>query len=71
MAISVQTLSEIDRRLVAVWAADCAERVLPLFEAECRDDERGGLRNRLVFPVSLSGQRNGGRALTAKASPFW
>lgn len=31
---SPQTLSERDRRLVAAWAADCAEHVLPLFEAE-------------------------------------
>jgi hypothetical protein len=30
---SPQTLSEADRRIVAVWAADCAERVLWLFEA--------------------------------------
>ncbi|TDK28201.1 hypothetical protein E2F48_03715 [Arthrobacter crusticola] len=37
---SVQTLSEGDRRLVAAWAADCAERVLPLFEAENSDDDR-------------------------------
>ena len=37
---SAQTLSETDRRLVAVWAADCAERVLPLFEAEAPDDDR-------------------------------
>jgi len=37
---SQQTLSEADRRLVAAWAADCAERVLPLFEAEAPDDER-------------------------------
>ena len=28
------TLSEADRRLVGPWAADCAERVLPLFEAK-------------------------------------
>src|SRR3546814_11383132 len=40
MGISIQTLSEADRRLVAEWAAVCAERVLPLFEAECPDDER-------------------------------
>ena len=33
---SVQTLSEAERRIVAMWAADCAERVLPLFEAEAR-----------------------------------
>jgi hypothetical protein len=30
---SPQTLSEADRRLVAAWAADCAERVLAFFEA--------------------------------------
>lgn len=37
---SRQTLSEADRRLVAAWAADCAERVLQLFEAEAPDDGR-------------------------------
>ena len=31
---SPQTLSEADRRIVAVWAADCAERVLGSFEAK-------------------------------------
>ncbi|MCM3658167.1 hypothetical protein M3147_13010 [Agromyces mediolanus] len=35
-----QALSEADRRIVASWAADCAERVLPLFEAEAPDDDR-------------------------------
>ena len=37
---SPQTLSEADRRHVAGWAADCAERVLGLFEAEVPDDDR-------------------------------
>ena len=37
---SSQTLSEADRRRVAAWAADCAERVLPVFEAEAPDDDR-------------------------------
>lgn len=37
---SPQTLSEADRRRVAAWAADCAERVLPLFLAEAPDDDR-------------------------------
>lgn len=37
---SPQTLDDVDRRLVALWAADCAERVLPLFEAEAPDDDR-------------------------------
>ncbi|MFC3274213.1 putative immunity protein [Agromyces mediolanus] len=35
-----QALSEADRRIVASWAADCAERVLPLFEAEAAADDR-------------------------------
>ncbi len=37
---SPQTLSEADRRVVAAWAADCAERVLGLFEAEAPGDSR-------------------------------
>lgn len=37
---SPQTLTEADRRLVAAWAADCAERALPFFEADCPDDAR-------------------------------
>lgn len=37
---SPQTLALADRRLVASWAADCAEHVLPLFENEVADDER-------------------------------
>jgi hypothetical protein len=37
---SPQTLSEADRRIVAAWAADCAERVLGLFEAKAPADSR-------------------------------
>jgi hypothetical protein len=37
---SPQTLSEADRRLVAAWAADCAERVLGSFEADAPKDDR-------------------------------
>jgi hypothetical protein len=37
---SPQSLSEADRRLVAAWAADCAERVLPIFHAETAGDDR-------------------------------
>ena len=37
---SPQTLSEADRRIVAAWAADCAERVLGLFEADAPGDSR-------------------------------
>jgi hypothetical protein len=34
------TLSQDDLRLVGLWAADCAERVLPLFEARAPSDTR-------------------------------
>ena len=37
---SPQTLDQADRRIVAAWAADCAERVLGLFEAEAPGDTR-------------------------------
>jgi hypothetical protein len=37
---SPQTLSEADRRRVAAWAADCAEHVLEVFEADAPDDDR-------------------------------
>ena len=38
--LSPQTLSEADRRLVAGWAADCAESVLDIFESEVPNDDR-------------------------------
>lgn len=34
------TLTDADHRLLALWAAECAEHVLPLFEAERPDDPR-------------------------------
>lgn len=34
------TLSDEDHRLLARWAADCAEHVLPLFESTHPDDSR-------------------------------
>jgi hypothetical protein len=34
------TLGEDDRRVLAVWAADCAERTLSLFEARAPGDTR-------------------------------
>jgi hypothetical protein len=33
-------VSDDDRRALATWAADCAERVLPLFEKRVPDDPR-------------------------------
>jgi len=54
------TLSEEDRRLIGLWAADCAERVLPLFEAKAPSDTRPreaieGIR---AFALGASGQGN-------------
>jgi hypothetical protein len=37
---SPQTLTQAERRTVAAWAADCAERVLPFYEAEAPGDSR-------------------------------
>ena len=34
------TLTDTDHRLLALWAADCAEHVLHLFEAEQPSDPR-------------------------------
>lgn len=38
--LSPQTLPEPERRLLALWAAACAERVLWLFERDAPDDDR-------------------------------
>ncbi|NHI20609.1 hypothetical protein H9L10_07600 [Phycicoccus endophyticus] len=37
---SAQSLGETHRRLVALWAADCAQHVLPLFEADAPGEGR-------------------------------
>ncbi|MBO0812978.1 MAG: hypothetical protein J2P23_13160 [Microlunatus sp.] len=34
------TLTDAHHRLLALWAASCAEHVLPLFEATCPEDHR-------------------------------
>lgn len=34
------TLTDEDHRLLALWAADCADHVLHLFENQCPDDAR-------------------------------
>lgn len=34
------TLTDVDHRLLALWAADCAEHVLHLFEREAPEDTR-------------------------------
>jgi len=35
-----KALDEQDHRALALWAADCAERVLPRFEGKCPEDDR-------------------------------
>ncbi len=44
--ISIQTLSDAERRSLAQWAADCAERVLPLFDGS--DSAKATLQDALV-----------------------
>src|SRR5690606_33137290 len=40
VAISPQTLSVENRRMVAAWAADCAEYVVAIYEAAVPGDRR-------------------------------
>jgi hypothetical protein len=61
---SALTLSEDDRRVLAVWAAGCAERTLSLFEAQAPSDTRprdaiDGLR---AFRSWRNADRKGARA---------
>ena len=76
--LSPQSLSENDRRVVAAWAADCAERVLFLFEQEAPDDERArdGIERARAFArgeLDTAGEIRrrfvAGRAARAAASP--
>ena len=36
----VELMRKTDHKLLAVWAIDCAERVLPYFEEKCPEDDR-------------------------------
>lgn len=38
--LSQGLLNKLDRKTVTMWAADCAERVLPLFERKYTQDKR-------------------------------
>ncbi|MDQ0727675.1 putative immunity protein [Microbacterium sp. W4I20] len=76
--LSPQALSEIDRQIVAAWAADCAERVLPLFEAEAPDDDRARdaiartrsfARGELTTAGEIRRRFVAGRAASAARSP--
>lgn len=50
---SPHTLDDADRRLVALWAADCAERVLPLFEAEAPEAIARGMASNPHVPTVM------------------
>jgi hypothetical protein len=76
--LSPQSLSENERRVLAAWAADCAERVLSLFEQEAPDDERAreGIERARAFArgeLDTAGEIRrrfvAGRAAQAAASP--
>lgn len=75
---SPQTLDDADRRAVAAWAADCAERVLGLFEAEAPDDHRpreaiararAYARGELAASEEIRRRFVAGRAASAATSP--
>ena len=50
-------LTNDDRRQIGLWAADCAERVLPLFEAEAPTDRRPRAAIEAVRTFALDGRR--------------
>ena len=75
------TLSVEDRRLIALWAADCAERVLPLFESKSPADGRpreaiegsrifgrGGRRTAQLRSLALAALAAAGEANDATAA---
>lgn len=75
---SPQSLSDADRRVVAEWAADCAERVLPLFQAEAPSDDRpeeaigrarGYARGELSAAEEIRRRFVAGRAASVVSSP--
>lgn len=57
------TLSEADHRLLALWAADCAEHVLPLFERE----QPGDLRPRQAVDGARAWVRGELKMMAARA----
>ena len=67
---SPQTLSEPDRRLVAAWAADCAEHVLEIFEAAAPGDSRPRdlIARARAFHVVSSRSRRKSAAVSSAAS---
>ena len=47
------TLTDTDHQLLALWAAQCAEHVLPLFETEVPTDDLASV----VLPGANTGRR--------------
>lgn len=75
---SPQTLSDMERRLVAHWAADCAARVLHLFETQRPADPRpraaiartrAFAEGTLATAIAIRDRFEGGAAATEAASP--
>jgi hypothetical protein len=52
-------LSEEERRLISLWAANCAERVLGLFETKAPPDTRPRMALEGVRAFALGGKRTG------------
>lgn len=78
MARSPQTLSVGDRRLVAAWSADCADRMLWIFEADRPGDDRPRMaiararafsRGELDTAVEIRRRFGGGSAARHATSP--
>jgi hypothetical protein len=76
--LSPQSLSEADRRIVAAWAANCAEHVLNMFEQEAPGDNRArdGIARARAFgrgELDAAGEIRrrfiAGRAAQAASSP--
>lgn len=69
---SIQTLSDSDRRVVARWALSCAERVLPLLDAEAaaQDEIRDAIARTRVYSVgeSTAGHEIKKRLVAVKAA---
>lgn len=69
------TLTDDDHRLLALWAADCAEHVLALFEAVVPDDDRpraaiAAVRGWVRGEVSMTASRAAGGHAMGAARPL-
>lgn len=58
-SVGAISLSDDERRLIALWAADCAARVLSLFEAKAPEDTRPREAIEETRLFGLGGRRTG------------